>query len=59
MTSLRKKLQILMIKLWAHSSAQKKDTYYTIDKLEIASLMPPIEEKSKEDQIISANDLSN
>ena len=48
-----------MIKLWAHSSAMKKDTYYTIDKLEIASLMPPIEEKQKDDQMISANDISN
>lgn len=48
MVNVKKKLQILMIKLWSHSEAKKSDTFYLIDKFEVASLLPPAEESIME-----------
>lgn len=39
----KKKLQILMIKLWAHSIKQR-DMFFMLDKFEVASLLPPAED---------------
>jgi hypothetical protein len=44
MINLKKKLQIMMIKLWSMNDCRKADTYYLIDKFEVSSLMPPNDE---------------
>jgi len=53
MTTLKKKIQILMIQLWGYSATPQKDTYYMIDRVEIASLMPPVEDNLKEEMTLS------
>ena len=43
MVNLRKKLQILMIKVWSLKAEQNEDMFYTLDKFEVASLYAPVE----------------
>lgn len=42
-----------MIQLWGYSATPQKDTYYMIDRVEIASLMPPVEDNLKEEMTLS------
>ena len=42
MQNIKKKLQILLIKIWYHSNEKKADTYYVIDEFTINSLYPPV-----------------
>ena len=55
MTNLKKKIQILMIQLWGYSATPLKDTYYMIDRIEISSLMPPVEDNLKEEMTLNLN----
>lgn len=48
MSDLRKKLQILMIKIWSLKYEGNQDTLYMLDKFEVASLYAP-KEKAKQD----------
>jgi hypothetical protein len=44
MINLKKKLQILMIRLWSQCDAKQKDTFYLIDRFDVVSLMPPADD---------------
>ena len=48
-----------MIQLWGYSATPQKDTYYMIDKIEIASLMPPVEESLKDEMSLNLHNQSN